>query len=175
MHHHESECHVKRLVCCFQGHSHSKGSYDHDSLYNIFRMANPFVIKLGLIVHYHKPVSLHTCLPLWLYHIRSYKSQKSIGHSWKQQQTQLFRFFLRVAEAFVLKLTEATFGRIAHAQKQKYADLLGGQVPFVKTFRVQGRAWQSLFIVHLQNCHQRKGDVSKRLRKYAVRRSLWSP
>ena len=30
MHHHESECHAKRLVCCFQGQGHRKGSYDQN-------------------------------------------------------------------------------------------------------------------------------------------------
>ena len=30
MHHHGPECHAKRLVCCFQGQGHSKGSYDQN-------------------------------------------------------------------------------------------------------------------------------------------------
>ena len=58
MHHHEPECHAKRLVCYFQGQGHSKRSYDHDSFCYIFWTADPFVIKLGLIVHYHKPVCI---------------------------------------------------------------------------------------------------------------------
>ena len=28
VHHHELECHTKRLVCYFRGQGHSKGSYD---------------------------------------------------------------------------------------------------------------------------------------------------
>ena len=35
----------------------------------------------------------------------------------KKQQTQPFRFFQRVAEAFVPEHTEATFGRVGHALK----------------------------------------------------------
>ena len=30
MHHHGLECHAKRFVCYFQGHGHSKGSYDQN-------------------------------------------------------------------------------------------------------------------------------------------------
>ena len=35
----------------------------------------------------------------------------------QQQQTLPFRFFPRVAEAFVPELTEVTFGRFAHARR----------------------------------------------------------
>ena len=41
----------------------------------------------------------------------------------KQLRTLPFRFSPRVAETFVPELSEATFGRVAHARK-KYADLL---------------------------------------------------
>ena len=58
MHLHEPECYAKRLVCYFYGQGHSKGSYDHGSFYYIFWTVDPFVIKLGLIVHYHKPVCI---------------------------------------------------------------------------------------------------------------------
>ena len=48
--------HAKRLVCYFQGQGHSKGSYDKNtSFYYIFWTADPFVTKLGFVIHYHKP------------------------------------------------------------------------------------------------------------------------
>ena len=57
MHHYESNCHAKRLICYFQGQGHCKSSYDkkRDNFYCIFWTADPFATKLGLIVHYRKP------------------------------------------------------------------------------------------------------------------------
>ena len=52
--HHQPECHAKRLVCCFQGQGHSKGSYDQNMTVSIIS----FATKHGLIVHYHKPKCL---------------------------------------------------------------------------------------------------------------------
>ena len=56
--HYELQYHAKRLVCYFYGQGHSKGSYDHGSFYYIFWTVDPFVIKLGLMVHFIKPVCL---------------------------------------------------------------------------------------------------------------------
>ena len=39
------------------------------------------------------------------------------------KQTQPFRFFQRVTKAFVPELTEATFGRVAHARKTEICRL----------------------------------------------------
>ena len=57
MHHYESECHAKRLICYFQGQGHCKSSYDQNMTISTvsFETADPFATKLGLIVHYHKP------------------------------------------------------------------------------------------------------------------------
>ena len=52
---------------------------------------------------------------------------------------------------------------------------LWNQAPFVKTFCVWGIAWPSLLVAHLQNCLQRKGDISKHLRKHTIRSGLSSP
>ena len=49
MHHYESECHAKRLSCYFQGQDHCKNWYNQN-----ITVSDPFVTKLGLIVH-HKP------------------------------------------------------------------------------------------------------------------------
>ena len=53
----ESECHGIRLACYFQGQGHCKSSYDQqcDNFYCIVETADPFVTRLGLIVHYDKP------------------------------------------------------------------------------------------------------------------------
>ena len=55
-HHHESECHAKRLICYFQGQCQCKSSYDQNMTIStfIFLTAYPFPTKLGLIVHYPK-------------------------------------------------------------------------------------------------------------------------
>ena len=45
------------------------------------------------------------------------KVPDSAIHEKQQQQTLPFQFFTRVAEAFVLELTEVTFWHIVHAQK----------------------------------------------------------
>ena len=63
MHHHELECHAKRLVCCFQGQGHSKGSYDKNmTVSTIFSelliLLQPNFFVVVLIVHYHKPECL---------------------------------------------------------------------------------------------------------------------
>ena len=82
----------------------------------------------------------HTCLPLRLYCIYSRKSWKSLArsgntdslskvlksvvHEKQQQQTLRFRFFPRVAEAFVPELAKVTFGHVKHVRKTSNADLL---------------------------------------------------
>ena len=83
-------------------------------------------------------MDLHTCLSLRLNRICSGKSWNSTARSGntdslskvldsvilEKQQTLPFRFFLRVAELFVLELTEVTFGCFAHVRKTEPADLL---------------------------------------------------
>ena len=103
---HRPKCHARRLVCFLQAHGHSVGSLFNNYFYDI-----------------------HTCILLQLYHICFWKS---VGHSRninglskfqilsfvgekKTKQTRPFRFSPRVAEAFVPKLTEATFECVAHA------------------------------------------------------------
>ena len=53
MHHHELECHAKRLVCYFQGQGHSKGSYDKNMTVSTIS-SELLILLLTLIVHYHK-------------------------------------------------------------------------------------------------------------------------
>ena len=47
----------------------------------------------------------------------------SVIYEKQQQQTPCFHFFPRVAEAFVPKLTEVTFGRVVHAQKTEIVQI----------------------------------------------------
>ena len=56
MHHHESECHAKRLICYSQGQGHCKSSYDQNMAISTvsFELLNFLLPKLGLIVHYRK-------------------------------------------------------------------------------------------------------------------------
>ena len=78
MHHYGPDCVPKRLVCCPQGHCHSEGSYNQSmtfkcfmlwsrsrsqkrfripvtSLDNISSTAEPYVTKLGKVMHHHWP------------------------------------------------------------------------------------------------------------------------
>ena len=62
----------------------------------------------------------------------------------KQQQTRPFRFFQRVAEAFVPELTKAIFGRSMHERKTEiYADLLGMLCACVKDTKQKKKCLQS--------------------------------
>ena len=55
MHHHEPECHTKRLLCYLQGQSHSEGSYDRNMTFcYIFWTADLFTTKLCPMAHHHK-------------------------------------------------------------------------------------------------------------------------
>ena len=55
IHHYESECHAKRLICYFQGQGHCKSSYVQNmTISTVSWITDLFAIKLGLIVHYHK-------------------------------------------------------------------------------------------------------------------------
>ena len=106
IHHHEPECHAKRVVCYSQGRGHSKGSYDHDSLYYIFWTADPFVIKPSFIVHYHTPVCIHAYRYGSTYLLLKIISEIWIAfqssrfcHSRNQHQSKLFQFFPRTYQS----------------------------------------------------------------------------
>ena len=45
----------QKIVCCLQGQSHSKGSYNQNMIfYYIFWTADPSLTKFGLMVHHYK-------------------------------------------------------------------------------------------------------------------------
>ena len=108
-----------------------------------------------------------------------------------------FSIFPESSKAFVLECTEVTFGPCTKDRnnvdllsevlcmctkdmKQKFLRSIceaasridRNQGTFVKTFRVWWKAWPRPLIAHLQNHLQRKGDVSKRLRKYTMASGL---
>ena len=72
MHHHEPECHANGgfAIFKFKVTADSKGSSDNGSFCYIFWAADPSLIKLGLIVHYNKPVCVTMKLDCCLHGLR---------------------------------------------------------------------------------------------------------
>ena len=55
MHHHGPVCHVWRLICCLQGHDHSKGSYNQIWLFQPYPLyCWSFATRFNGMVHHHK-------------------------------------------------------------------------------------------------------------------------
>ena len=54
-HHHELDCHVKRLLYCLQGQGHNEGSCNQNmTVYYFSWTADSFSTTLSLMVHYHE-------------------------------------------------------------------------------------------------------------------------
>ena len=112
----------------------------------------------------------------WSFCAGTYRS-----HFWRvahAQKIEICRCTLgsaqRVCERHKQKKVSLKFPKESIASAKLQAKFFGITAPFVKMFRVQGKAWPSLLIAHLHNRLQRKGDVSKHLGKHTMRSGLSS-
>ena len=54
IHHHQSDCLPKRLICCLQGQSHNEGLCNQIWFYHIYWTADLSAAKFNWMVHYYR-------------------------------------------------------------------------------------------------------------------------